>query len=145
MKNYVGKKIIGFRFDDFTDEVYWNEIISNHIGKIGEIIFQGETYVTVQFKNGTCYYPISLIKKHLVEEEPEISGLEALFIVHGGWYGEEQKILYDKCVKIILEEKQRLQSIYIKSPPKYTHDELVEKLEHDFEEIISFIKINKNI
>jgi hypothetical protein len=133
MKNYVGRKIRGFRFEDGTDGVYWNYYKENLVSKIGAITHQDKTMVKILFEDCHLYYPISLIEPHLIEEEePEISGLEALFIVHGGWHGEEQELLYKKCVKIILEHKQRLQSIYINTKPKYTHAELVEKLGEDF-------------
>jgi hypothetical protein len=132
MKNYLGRKIRGFKFEDDTDDIRWNEDMVHYLGKVGNVIKQGIVFVTVKFDCETWTYPISLIEQHLVQEEPEISGLEALFIVHGGWYGKEQEILYNKCIKIIKEEGQRLQSIYINNKPKYTHAELVEKLGEDF-------------
>jgi hypothetical protein len=134
MKNYIGKKIRGFRFESEMDDLLFNREMQKNIGEIGEIIVQHESSVKIQFEKESWYYPISLVEQYLVEETPEISGLEALFIVHGGWHTtEEEKILYDKCIKIIQQHKQRLQSIYINQPTKYTHAELVEKLGHDFE------------
>ena len=133
MKNYVGRKIRGFRFDDGTDGVKWNEDMVIYIGEVGKCIRQNNRCLTFEFDDTTWGYPISLIEQYLVEEEPGISGLEALFIVHGGWHTEEEKVLYNKSVKIIQQAKERLQSIYIKTIPKYTHAELVEKLGHDFE------------
>jgi hypothetical protein len=133
MKNYVGRKIRGFRFEDGTDGVGWHGGIKSYIGKIGKIVQQESNFVCVEFNDDEWIYPISLIEPHLIEESPEISGLEALLIVHGGWHGKEEKMLYDKCFKIIQQERKRLQSIYIKTIPKYTHAELVEKLGHDFE------------
>jgi len=134
MKNYIGKKIRGFRFESEMDDLLFNREMRKNIGEIGEIIVQHESSVKIQFEKESWYYPISLVDEHLVEETPEISGLEALLIVYGGWHTtEEEKILYDKCHKIIQQEKERLKSIYINQPPKYTHAELVEKLGHDFE------------
>jgi hypothetical protein len=133
MKNYIGKKIRGFRFESEMDDLLFNREMRKNIGEIGEIIVQHESSVKIQFEKESWYYPISLVDEHLVEEFPEISGLEALLIVHGGWHGKEEEMLYDKCFKIIQQERKRLQSIYIKTTPKYTHAELVEKLGHDFE------------
>jgi hypothetical protein len=133
MKNYVGRKIRGFRYKDNTDGLKWIEEITSCIGKIGEIKYQHSKFVGVFIDGYYWQYPISLVDEHLVEEFPEISGLEALLIVHGGWHGKEEEMLYDKCFKIIQQERKRLQSIYIKTIPKYTHAELVEKLGHDFE------------
>jgi hypothetical protein len=76
---------------------------------------------------------IVLVKSILFKSTIVAYVLEALFIVHGGWHGEEEKVLYNKSVKIIQQAKERLQSIYIKTIPKYTHAELVEKLGEDFE------------
>jgi hypothetical protein len=133
MKNYVGKKIRGFKFEDGTDGVKWNEDMVIYIGEVAKCIRQNNRCLTFEFDDTTWGYPISLIEPHLIEETPEISGLEALLIVHGGWHGKEEEMLYDKCFKIIQQERKRLQSIYIKTIPKYTHAELVEKLGHDFE------------
>jgi hypothetical protein len=134
MKNYVGRKIRGFRFEDCTDGVLWNEDMAIYIGEVGECIRQNNDCLRLEFDDTNWGYPISLIEQHLIEEEePEISGLEALFIVYGGCGTEEEKILYNKCTEIIQKEKKRLQSIYINTKPKYTHAELVEKLGHDFE------------
>ena len=133
MKNYVGKKIRGFRFEDETDGLKWIEEMTGCIGYVGEIKYQHSKYVGIIINNYCWQYPISLVDEHLVEEEPEISVLEALIIVSTGWRDKEQQTLCNKCIQIIKEEGQRLQSIYIKTNPKYTHAELVEKLGHDFE------------
>jgi hypothetical protein len=163
MKNYVGRKIRGFKFEDVRNNVLWFGYMENYIGEIGEITYENSVRVRVKFKDTAFDYPISLIEPHLIEEctcenindtcdyceviqdsnilqdakdkilTQKISGLEALLIVHGGWHGKEEEMLYDKCFKIIQQERKRLQSIYIKTIPKYTHAELVEKLGHDFE------------
>jgi hypothetical protein len=133
MENYVGRKIRGFRFKNGTDGIYWGEGKEKYNGVIGNIVLQDTNSLMVKFTDIYLLYPISLVEQYLIEEESEISGLEALFIVHGGWHTEEEKVLYNKSVKIIQQAKERLQSIYIKTIPKYTHAELVEKLGHDFE------------
>jgi hypothetical protein len=131
MKNYVGRKIKGFRFEDRTDGVYWSEDMKGYIGVVGEIVSLYNLVVTVSFNNASWGYPASLVEKHLVEDE--ITLLEALCIVQAGWHGEEQELLYKRCTEILVTEKRKLQSIYIKTTPKYTHAELVEKLGYDFE------------
>ena len=166
MKNYVGRKIRGFRFGDGKDGFSWTEDMASYIGKVGLIIMEAHKYVVVEFEDDNTYrYPLSLIEQHLIEEctcenindtcdyceviqdsnilqdakdkilTQKISGLEALLIVHGGWHGKEEEMLYDKCFKIIQQERKRLQSIYIKTTPKYTHAELVEKIGEEFEYI----------
>jgi hypothetical protein len=69
MKNYVGRKIRGFRFEDGTDGVRWNEQKKFYINKKGSIIRQGSDFVDVAFQDDWFPYPISLIEPHLIEEE----------------------------------------------------------------------------
>ena len=68
MKNYVGRKIRGFR------GCYVESLTKDIIGKTGIIVSQeilldplGEI-VTVDFYNKSLSYPISLIEPHLIEE-----------------------------------------------------------------------------
>jgi len=72
MKNYVGRKIRGFRFR-FEDEdeggVGWGKHMEAYIGKVGLIIKQACKYVVVEFEDDEAwYYPISLIEPHLIDE-----------------------------------------------------------------------------
>jgi hypothetical protein len=78
MKNYVGRKCKGFRFEDGIDGidgVRWGSDMHHHIGEIGEITKQEDDSVRIQFQNDFWYYPISLIEPHLIPEIPEIPQL----------------------------------------------------------------------
>jgi len=69
MKNYVGRKCKGFRFECVMN-TGWVNRMEKHIGEIGTIMSQDQTSVFIQFENSYSYfYPISLIEPHLVEEE----------------------------------------------------------------------------
>jgi hypothetical protein len=139
MENYIGKKIIGFKFQNGTDCISWNEYISNHIGRIGEIILQNESSVRVEFKNGTCNYPISLIEQHLVNEEPKIPqlGEGVLMQVSDSGTNWSRAYIIAKFANDRFLDTNRLFWNYAKpiekQLPKYTHAELVEKLGEDFE------------
>jgi hypothetical protein len=70
MKNYVGKKIKGFKFKDWTNSVCWNEDMEVYIGEVGLILEQYSRFVMVEFDDDNVWgYPISLIEDNLVEEE----------------------------------------------------------------------------
>jgi hypothetical protein len=69
MKNYVGKKIRGFRFEDGTDGLKWIEEMTGCIGKIGEIKYLHSKFVGVIIDGYYWQYPISLVDEHLVEDE----------------------------------------------------------------------------
>jgi hypothetical protein len=68
MKNYVGRKCKGFRFEDGIDDVNWARQMETHIGEIGEIIDQDELEVEIKFEDVSWLYPISLIEEHLIPE-----------------------------------------------------------------------------
>jgi hypothetical protein len=72
MKNYVGRKIRGFRFEDGTDGVEWNSVKENRIGKIGKIVEQESNFVCVNFNDDEWIYPISLIEPHLVDVDTNV-------------------------------------------------------------------------
>jgi hypothetical protein len=76
MKNYVGRKIRGFRFEHRTDGVGWTEWMEKHIDKIGEIIEQGKNVVRIRFDNYHFCYPISLIEQHLVDVDTNVDTSE---------------------------------------------------------------------
>jgi hypothetical protein len=65
MKNYVGKKIIGFQFES-TDYHIWHDYKAKHIGEVGEITIQYESSVMVKFKDDSWLFPIHLIEAHIV-------------------------------------------------------------------------------
>ena len=137
MNNYIGRKCKGFRFEDGIDGVRWGSDMFDIIGQVGEVVAQGENHVNIEFNNFESWlYPISLIEEHLIPETPEIPQLslvDALVLVRVGWKDQDQKDLYDRCNEIIKKESQRLRSIYLDLKPKYTKEELVKILGHDFE------------
>jgi hypothetical protein len=86
MKDYVGRKIRGFRFEDGTDGVDWVDGMkaykdgtdggawikgmASYINKVGLVIKHAPEYVVAEFKDdNTWSYPISLIEPHLIKEE----------------------------------------------------------------------------
>ena len=140
MKNYVGRKIRGFLFEDGTNGVEWNTDKKDYIGVIGEIICQHEKYVIVQFKTETWSYPISLIEPHLIEETPEIpqlgEGIEMEVSDSGTKWSKAYIIARLADGRFLDRNKLSWKHAYpIPQLPKYTHSELVEKLGHDFEYI----------
>ena len=139
MKNYVGRKIRGFKFKNVKDVVVWTLSMKKHIGEVGEIIGETEELVRVQFTSDTWYYPISLIEPHLIEEEahdiPQLGEGVLMEVSDDGTDWGEANII----AKL---SNGRYLSTYVNTwkyarpiPQllKYTHAELVEKLGHDFE------------
>lgn len=79
MKNLIGKKVRGFKFDSYDyPHLGYNEGMSDYINQIGVIVdFNGRT-TEVQFTDGrTWSYPSDLIEQHLVEEESQIALTES--------------------------------------------------------------------
>ena len=67
MKNLIGRKIKGFKFEDG-----YNSEMDNHIGEIGTITHVRRSYCRVQFENGFCYYPTDQIEQHLIDEKKRL-------------------------------------------------------------------------
>lgn len=137
MKNYVGKKIKGFRFEDETDGLKWIEEMTGCIGYVGEIKYQHSKYVGIIINNYYWQYPISLVDEHLVEEEPCIPQLGEGVLMEVSDDGDQWvqdnvsgKTFGGRYVGIWNTWKlaRAIQKI-----PKYTHAELVKKLGHNFE------------
>ena len=138
MKNYVGRKCKGFRFESGTDGLVWSELMENHIGEIGLIVDRGGGNVSIEFESDWWNYPISLIEPHLIPESPEIpqlgEGIEMevsndditwhnrniIAQMQDGWYIINDGTIW-KYARPIPEVK------------KYTKEELVKILGHDFE------------
>jgi hypothetical protein len=140
MKNYVGRKIRGFRFEDDTDGVIWYESMIDNIDKIGEIIEQRKSVVRIRFDNRHFCYPISLIEPHLIEEEtPEIIDLTNVKSVEMMVSQDEEDWFKAKVIAKLVDayiDNQGNAWYYVKAIqqlPQYTHAELVEKIGHDFE------------
>jgi hypothetical protein len=140
MKNYVGRKIRGFKFEDGTDGVDWMESKKKHIGREGLIISSLNGFANVEFDYETWLYPLSLIEPHLIEEEtPEIIDLSnvdgvEMMVSDDYEYWVKAKVIA-KLVDAYIDNHANVW--YYAEPipqiPKYTHAELVEKLGHDFE------------
>jgi hypothetical protein len=137
MKNYVGRKIRGFKFEDARNNVLWFGYMEKYIGEIGEITYENSVRVRVKFKDIAFDYPISLIEPHLIEETPEIPQLgEGVFMqvsnFGGTWY---ERRISAKTPNGYYVGENKLWKLARPIPqlPKYTHAELVEKLGHDFE------------
>jgi hypothetical protein len=138
MKNYIGRKCKGFRFEDETDKVPWVQSMENFIGKMGLISNQRDDSVRIEFEKGWWNYPISLIEEHLIPESPEIPQLGE---------GVEMEVSNDDILwytrNIIAQMKDGWYIIndgtiwkYARPIPevkKYTKEELVKILGHDFE------------
>jgi hypothetical protein len=138
MKNYVGRKCKGFRFEDGTDGMRWHYHKEKYIGKIGEIDYQNNDRVRILFQNDFWYYPISPIEEHLIPESPEIPQLGEGFEMEvsndditwhnrniiaqmqDGWYIINDGTIW-KYARPIQEVK------------KYTKEDLVKIVGHDFE------------
>jgi hypothetical protein len=139
MKNYIGRKCKGFRFEDGIIGVDWNSRMEKCIGEIGVITDQYERSVLVKFDNGKYWsYPISLIEPHLIPETPEIPQLGE---------GVEMEVS-DDCIKWHIKKvvaqmnTGSFMSYYgvfyqyarpIQEVKKYTKEELVKIVGHDFE------------
>jgi hypothetical protein len=139
MKNYIGKKIRGFRFEDGTDGVDWSKAKEECIGKIGIITDQSQYSVSVDFNIVfKRVYPISLIEPHLIEETHEIPQLGEGVLME---VSDNTVNWYKRNIIARLISGYYIDSIFtiwhfarpIPQLPQYTHAELVEKLGHDFE------------
>jgi hypothetical protein len=68
MKELIGKKIKGFKFESQT----FNKKMNKYIGKIGTIIEKFNGSVDVQFANGMVWsYPLPEALNYIVEEHPQ--------------------------------------------------------------------------
>ena len=139
MKNYVGRKIRGFKFKNVKDVVVWTLSMKKHIGEVGEIVGQTRETVMVRFGYDSWDYPISLIEPHLIEEEtPEIPqlGEGVLMQVSDNEKDWSKGYIIAKLENGRFLDRNKLSwkhALTIPQLPKYTHAELVEKLGHDFE------------
>ena len=139
MKNYVGKKIRGFRFEDGTDGVGFHSFMNDCIGKLGEITHECECCVTVKFANFSWHYPISLIEPHLIEEEateiPQLGEGVLMEVSDDGVVWALRKVVGQLQNGKFIDAEGLTWKLArpIQQLPKYTHAELVEKLGEEFE------------
>ena len=160
MTNYIGRKCKGFRFKCGVDGVRWVEKKESHIGEVGLITNQGDDGVMIQFENDYWIYPISLIEEHLIEDEilgnptvidsgykldiqgttksPEIpqlgAGVEMEVSANGiDWHKKKVIAQTQDGLFIDVEGAWWKYARPIQEVKKYTKEELVKILGHDFE------------
>jgi hypothetical protein len=97
MKDYVGKKVKGFKFNG-TNSVSWNEDMEVYIGEVGLILEQHSRFVMVEFDDDNVwFYPISLIEDNLVEEDQQLTidkELKDLMTEFLSWKREKEEETY---------------------------------------------------
>jgi hypothetical protein len=140
MKNYIGRKCKGFRFESGTDGVKWLEEKKNQIGEVGLIVKQIDGYVVIEFKDYSWSYPISLIEPYLILESPKIpqlgKGVEMEVSIDGiNWC--EMKVIAQRHDGLYITGHDNLwvwkYARPIQEVKKYTKEELVKIVGHDFE------------
>jgi hypothetical protein len=103
MKDYVGKKVKGFKFKGWTDDIAWNEGMEAYIGRVGQVLRQTNKYVIVEFDSdnilddNTWTYPISLIEEYLVVEDQQLTidkELKDLMTEFLSWKKEKEEETY---------------------------------------------------
>jgi hypothetical protein len=138
MKNYIGRKCKGFRFESVRNSIGFNVGMEEHIGEIGEIVYENQLNVMIQFKKGGWYYPISLIEPHLIPETPEIpqlgEGIE-MEVSNALIPWQKRKIIAKRHDGLFIDDNGILwpHARPIQEVKKYTKEELVKIVGHDFE------------
>lgn len=93
MKDLIGKKVRGFKFEGD----YYPATMDEYIGVIGKIVDVCKKYktATVNFNNDGYYwdYPLDQIEQHLVKEEPTTE--EILKMVYDKWGFDVLDVLID--------------------------------------------------
>jgi hypothetical protein len=160
MENYVGRKCKGFSFESETDGIEWSPMMEHHIGEIGEITIQYKNSALVQFEGYNWDYPISLIEQHLIEDEIfgrptvvdngeklDIQGIASIPEIPQLGEGVEMEVSNDDITwrtrNIIAQMQDGWYIINdgtiwkyarpIQEVKKYTKEELVKIVGHDFE------------
>jgi len=138
MKNYVGRKCKGFSFEDRIDGVRWGSDMSDIIGQVGEVVAQGENHVNIEFNNYESWlYPISLIEPYLIPESPEIpqlgEGIEMEVSDNGIDWCKRNVIAQMLDGAFIARGTVWKYARPIPEVKKYTKEELVKIVGHDFE------------
>jgi hypothetical protein len=138
MKNYIGRKCKGFRFEDGVANLTFSSMMQKHMGEIGIIKEQSNGHVVIQFKDDRLSYPISLIEEHLIPESPEIpqlgEGVEMEVSTDNiTWY--RRKVIAKMNTGLFVTNGGLIWDYArpIHKVKKYTKEELVKILGHDFE------------
>jgi hypothetical protein len=138
MKNYVGRKCKGFRFEDGVDGIIWEERMKECMGEIGGITLQYTNRVIIQFEYTCWEYPISLIEEHLIPETPEIPQLGegvAMEVSSDGIEWFKRNVIAKKHDGLFISDYGSFwkHARPIQEVKKYTKEDLVKILGHDFE------------
>lgn len=82
MENLIGKKVIGFKFED-NYTIFFDERMNNYIGQVGEIDNVYKPIVNIRFEDNSVWsYPLELIEDYLLDEPKELVEEES----KSGWY-----------------------------------------------------------
>lgn len=76
MKDLIGRKMKGFKFED--ELIKYDKSMKKHIGEIGEIIDVNTNFVQVSFQGVIWYYPLDQIEQHLIPEDPTAEAIKLL-------------------------------------------------------------------
>ena len=74
MKNLIGKKVRGFKFDS-RDHCVWFVTLEDYIGRVGvvdEYLDMVNVFI-VKYGEDCLLYPAELIEQHIVEEEDTLT------------------------------------------------------------------------
>src|SRR5690606_12524406 len=68
MYDLIGRKMVGFRFEDDENRLYFVEPMEKYVGSVGEILrLDSGNLVFVMFSDGNgYYYPLELAEEHLI-------------------------------------------------------------------------------
>jgi len=138
MKNYIGRKCKGFRFEDGVCETEWNPRMEKCIGEIGVIITQYERSVFLKFDNDKCWsYPISLIEEHLIPEIPQLGEGVEMEVSNTGTEWFIRNVIAQRHDGLYITGHDNLWAWKHARPipevKKYTKEELIKIVGHDFE------------
>jgi hypothetical protein len=142
MENYIGRKCKGFRFEHGTDGVNWNSNMEKYIGEIGVIIEQKDFNVIIEFQSFWWNYPISLIEPHLIPEIPEIpklgEGIEMEVSDDGIKWHKKKVVAQMNDGSFLTTTVDTCEETWKYARPipevkKYTKEELIKIVGHDFE------------
>lgn len=82
MKNLIGRKVRGFKFEDVENKCYYTWEVKEYDGKIGEVyeVDINKKIFRLRFEDSETFaYPLSEIEKHLVEEKPTLEQVKEYF------------------------------------------------------------------
>jgi len=70
IKHVIGQQVQGFKFEDLANQVGWNPVMTQYIGKVGVVGEINDRSYRVNFEDGErWWYPLNQAWKGLIEEE----------------------------------------------------------------------------